>query len=110
MPSPGKNDLEQTIVTQDRMDETMAAAEGKIVPIDNELLRGVEVRLDALLGRGRMTAQALMSLSKGSVVPLENSLADHVELYLNDALIARGEIVAVGDHFGVRIVEIAPVS
>jgi flagellar motor switch protein FliN/FliY len=86
------------------------SAANQMVPIDNELLRGVEVKLDALLGRGRMTAEELMSLSKGSVVTLENSLADHVELYLNEALVARGEIVAVGDHFGVRITEIAPAS
>ncbi len=80
-----------------------------MVPIDKELLRGVEVSLDALLGRGRMTAEALMGLARGSVIALDSSLADHVELYLNDALIARGEIVAVGDNFGVRITEIAPV-
>ena len=49
----------------------------------------------------------MMALEKGSVVTLETGLADHVDLFLNDALIARGEIVAVGDKYGVRIVEVA---
>jgi len=92
------------------MTEKMTSSNGKIVPIDNALLSGVEVRLDALLGRGKMTAADLMGLTAGAVVTLENSLADHVELYLNDALVARGEIVAVGDNYGVRITEIAPIS
>ncbi len=54
-----------------------------------------------------MTVEQLMALKQGSVVTLEASLADRVELFLNDALVARGEIVAVGDKFGVRIVEIS---
>ena len=80
-----------------------------LIPIDNALLRGVHVSLEAILGRGEMTAETLMCLAPGAIVRLDASLADQVGLYLNDALVARGEIVAVGDHYGVRIVEVAPV-
>lgn len=84
------------------------AEQSSLVPIDAGLLRGVRLSLEAILGRTSMTAEDLMSLENGSLVTLETTLADHVELHVNDALIARGEIVAVGDNFGVRIVEIAP--
>lgn len=82
----------------------------KIVPINGELLRGVRVSLDVRLGQAPMTVEEIMALKSGSVVALQAGLADHVELYLNDTLIARGEVVAVGDKYGVRIVEIAPTS
>ena len=77
--------------------------------IGGELLRGVRVSLDARLGQAAMTAEELMALKTGSVVTLQAALADQVELYLNENLVARGEIVAVGDKYGVRIVEIIPV-
>jgi flagellar motor switch protein FliN/FliY len=79
-------------------------------PIDVGLLKGVRIRLNALLGRGEMSAEELMKLEKGSVVTLASSLADPVELYLDDALVARGELVAVGDNFAVRITDISTTS
>lgn len=77
-----------------------------MVSIGEDLLKGVKVCLEASLGRSEITVEDMMALDKGSVITLETGLADHVDLYLNDALIARGEIVAVGDKYGVRIVEI----
>lgn len=82
-------------------------AESMIAPINADLFRGVEVSLEARLGQARMTVADMMALKSGSVVTLDTGLADHVDLYLNDKLIARGEIVAVDDRFGVRILEIA---
>lgn len=80
----------------------------KLAPINSELFGGVRVSLEARLGESPMTIDEIMALKAGSVVTLETSLADHIELYLNDTLVARGEIVAVGDKYGVRILEIAP--
>jgi flagellar motor switch protein FliN/FliY len=75
--------------------------------INSDLFRNVRVALEARLGKSPMTVEQIMALKGGDVVTLESSLADHVDLYLNDVLVARGEIVAVGDKFGVRIVDIA---
>jgi flagellar motor switch protein FliN len=80
---------------------------GKLPPINSELLRGVKVSLDVRLGETVMTVEELMALKSGAVVTLGTGLADHVDLYLNDKLVARGEIVAVGDKFGVRIAQLA---
>ena len=82
----------------------------RLAPINSDLFRGVRVSLEACLGQSAMTVEEMMALKAGSVVTLETGLADHVELYLNDALVARGEIVAVGEKYGVRIVEIAPAT
>lgn len=75
--------------------------------ISGELLRGVRVSLDVRLGQAAMAVEEMMALKSGSVVTLQTGLADYVDLYLNETLVARGEIVAVGDKYGVRIVEIA---
>ena len=75
--------------------------------VNGDLLRGVRVALDARLGDASLSIEELMALKPGSVVTLQKGLAESIELYLNDNLVARGEIVAVGDKYGVRIVEIA---
>jgi len=75
--------------------------------ISSDMLRGVRVALDARLGRAQLAVEEMMALKQGSVVPLQTGLADNVELYLNDVLIARGEVVAVDGKYGIRIVEIA---
>lgn len=75
--------------------------------INIDLLGGVRVSLDARLGDAPMTVEDLMGLKAGAVVTLETGLADHVDLYLNDMLVARGEIVVVGNKYGVRISELA---
>lgn len=75
--------------------------------IGSDLLAGVRISLEARLGDAPMTVEDLMGLKTGAVVALETGLADHVDLYLNDALVARGEIVVVGNKYGVRITELA---
>lgn len=74
---------------------------------DSSLLRDVNVTLEARLGEVSMPISELLELTDGAVLNLDTRLSDPVELFLNGALVARGEIVAVDDCFGVRIVEIA---
>jgi flagellar motor switch protein FliN len=81
-----------------------------MLSLDSDLISDVSVCLKARLGEVTLSVKDLLDLKAGSVVKLEQKLNDRVELRLNDALVAVGEIVAVGDHFGVRIVEIASSS
>jgi flagellar motor switch protein FliN/FliY len=78
-----------------------------LLPSDSPLLRDLNVTLEARLGEAVMPVAELLALKAGSVLSLETRLNEPVEIYLNDALVGRGEIVAVDDRFGVRIVEIA---
>lgn len=71
------------------------------------LIDDVEVELAAFVGEARMTVAELGALKHDSVVPLDASLNRAVELRLNGSVVARGELVAVGDKFGVRLTEIA---
>jgi len=74
--------------------------------IDQKVIAGVEVILEARLGSATMTVSELMSLKAGDCVPLDAALNRDVELRLNGVAVARGELVAVGDKFGVRLLEI----
>jgi flagellar motor switch protein FliN/FliY len=73
----------------------------------SSLLGDVAVTLQARLGSIEMTLAELLALRPGSVVELKTRLSEPIELYLNDTVVARGEIVAVDDRFGIRIVEIS---
>jgi len=75
--------------------------------VNSDLLRNVRVAVDVQLGQVSIAIDEMMALKPGSIVTLQTGLGDTVGLYLNDNLIARGEIVAVGDNYGVRIVELA---
>lgn len=81
--------------------------EAQLTPIGKELIGAVTVELEARLGKAAMTVSDLLALRDGSIVTLETGLGDHADLYFNNALVARGEIVAVGDNYAIRIVELA---
>lgn len=81
-----------------------------LLSIDSALFNDVRVALRVRLGDVTLSVKELLALKSGSTLKLDLKMSDLVELRLNDALIARGEIVAVDDNFGVRIVEIAQPS
>ncbi len=79
------------------------AAEGSFA----SLLGDVPLELTVELGRARMSLREVASrLGPGSVVTLSKLTGEKLDVRVNDRLVARGEAVAVGDRFGVRIVEI----
>lgn len=75
--------------------------------INPQLIDAVEVELEGFIGTARMTVAALSALEKGGVITLDATLNTAVELCLNGVAVARGELVAVDDHFAVRLTEIA---
>ena len=74
--------------------------------VSSKLIENLGVELEAFLGAAPMTVAELTALSPGAVVALDAQLNTPVELRLNGAAVARGELVAVGEKFGVRLTEI----
>lgn len=72
-----------------------------------ELLREVDVRLSVELGRTEMKLKDVLTLGEDSVVMLDRLTDDLLDVLVNGKLIAKGEIVAQGNRFGLRIVELA---
>ena len=69
-------------------------------------LSGVKASLTIVAGRSSSTVGAVLSLKEGEVLPLDSALNAPFDVMLGTTLIARGELVAVGDQFGVRITQI----
>lgn len=72
-----------------------------------DLLREVDVRLTVELGRSEMKLKDVLALGEESVVLLDRLTDELLDVKVNGKLIARGEVVAQGDRFGLRIVELA---
>lgn len=71
------------------------------------LIEEVEVSLEAYVGEARLTVAELNAMKPGSSLTLDAALNRAVDLKLNGVIVARGELVAVGDNFGVRLTEVA---
>ena len=77
---------------------------------DLERVLDVPVRLSAELGRTRITIKTLLQLAPGSVVELDGLAGEPMDLFVNGYLIARGEVVVVGDKYGIRVTDIVTPS
>ena len=71
-----------------------------------DLLRDVDLNVKIELGRSRMQVEDVLKLSEGSVVELDKLAGDPVDVFVNDRLVARGEVLVLNDNFCVRINEI----
>ncbi len=58
------------------------------------------------IGRATMTVQEILELSVGSVVQLDRIVGEPVDIFVSDRRIAQGEVVVMGEHFGVRITRV----
>ena len=72
-----------------------------------DLLKEVDVRLSVELGRTDMKLKDVLALGEDSVVMLDRLTDELLDVHVNGKLIARGEIIAQGGRFGLRIVEMA---
>ena len=79
-------------------------ADAQVSSID--LLRDVELNVKIELGRARMLVDDVLRLSEGSVVELDKLAGDPVDVFVNDRLVARGEVLVLNDNFCVRVNEI----
>ncbi|MGC4031610.1 MAG: flagellar motor switch protein FliN [Tepidisphaeraceae bacterium] len=71
-----------------------------------DLLRDVDLNVKIELGRSRMLVEDVLKLAEGSVVELDKLAGDPVDVFVNDRLVARGEVLVLNDNFCVRVNEI----
>ncbi len=71
-----------------------------------EAVFDVPVRVSAILGRSRMAVHDLLKLQPGAVLALDRKVGEAIDIYVNDRLVARGEVVLVEEKLGVTMTEI----
>jgi flagellar motor switch protein FliN/FliY len=78
-----------------------------LVKKDMSMVGHVPVTLTALIGSVSINIEQLFALKKGEVLAMNESLDAPVTLLLNDKPVARGELIAVEENFGIRITELS---
>ena len=84
----------------------------EVGPAESASAGGFDVLLDVSMpvaieiGRANMTVHDILNLAIGSVVQLDRIVGEPVDIYVSDRRFAQGEVVVVGEHFGVRITRV----
>ncbi len=71
-----------------------------------EAVSDIPVQISVVLGKTSMQVQQLLKLGRGAVVELDRKVGEPVDIYVNNRLVARGEVVVVEDKIGVTMTEI----
>jgi flagellar motor switch protein FliN/FliY len=73
---------------------------------DLEAVFDVTVNVSAVLGKSTMEVSQLLKLARGMVVELDRKIGEAIDIFVNDRLVARGEVVLVEDRLGITMTEI----
>lgn len=71
-----------------------------------EAVYDIPVQVSAVLGKANMQVSQLLKLGRGAVVELDRKVGEAIDIYVNNRLVARGEVVVVEDRLGVTMTEI----
>jgi flagellar motor switch protein FliN/FliY len=71
-----------------------------------DFILDIPLEVSVELGRARMMISDLLQLGQGSVIELNKLAGEAVEIFINQKLIARGEVVVVNDKFGIKMTDI----
>jgi len=92
---------EDRVVIKPELPETTARG-----AFDLEAVFDVPVQVSAVLGRAHMDVGELLNLGPGTVLELDRKVGEAIDIYVNNRLVARGEVVLVEDKLGVTMTEI----
>ena len=73
---------------------------------DLEAVYNIPVKVSAILGKTQMKVSQLMKLNKGAIIELDRKVGEAIDIYVNNNLVARGEVVVVDDKLGITMTEI----
>jgi len=105
------NELDEEVVTEaqdeDEVEEVYADEEKtEITSRELEAVYDIPVQVSAVLGKQTMQVSQLLKLGRGAVVELDRKVGEAIDIYVNNRLVARGEVVIVEERLGVTMTEI----
>ncbi|MCO6539356.1 MAG: flagellar motor switch protein FliN [Gilliamella sp.] len=110
IPNNGEDQEEKVtsdeLITKEAIFETLSPQQTKDKKQDINLILDIPVDLSVELGRTKIAIKDLLNLTQGSVIALDGLAGEPLDILINGYLIAQGEIVVVGDNYGVRITDI----
>ena len=105
------SELEEEATQPPETDETKEGPESIEVPEvgtaqDLEAVYDIPVQVSAVLGKSTMEVNQLLKLGRGAVVELDRKVGEAIDIYVNNRLVARGEVVVLEDRLGITMTEI----
>jgi len=100
------NDAQASVDALEHVAAEMDAAAVTGEPAAIDMLSDVDLNVSIELGRTDMLVEDVLKLSEGSVVELDKLAGDPVDVYVNNRLVARGEVLVLNDNFCIRVSEI----
>lgn len=79
---------------------------GQESPYDLDLILDIDLNVSVELGKVKMPVKDLLQLGQGSIVELAKSVGEPLDIYVNNTLIAKGEVVILDEKFGIRVADI----
>ncbi len=101
--------MSQDLSLEEFPESTALAAfddEGDKTAADLAPVFDVPVNISAVLGKANLSVAQLLKLGQGSVLELDRKVGEAIDIYVNNRLVARGEVVVVDDRLGVTMTEI----
>lgn len=91
---------------------TLQGSEGSASPfgLGLEHLFDVKVRVSVMLGDTKLPIETIVKLGPGSVITLDRQSTDPVDIILNGKSVAKGDVVTIGDSYGIRITSVNPAN
>jgi flagellar motor switch protein FliN/FliY len=71
-----------------------------------EMILDIPLTVSVEFGKVKMLVNELLQLGQGSIVELNKAVGDPLDININDKLVAKGEVVVMEDHFGIRLTDI----
>lgn len=107
--APAGSDLNLDEIAEDpeiSKDEGQDFAVGEPMANDVTAIYDIPVNVSAVLGRSTMQVSQLLKLGRGAVIELDRKVGEAIDIYVNNRLVARGEVVVVEDRLGITMTEI----
>ena len=73
---------------------------------DLEAVYDIPVKVSAILGKSKIKVSQLLKVNKGTIIELDKKVGEAIDIYVNNNLVARGEVVVVDDKLGITMTEI----
>ena len=102
---PDKTESELNAETEDSDNNELLDSDHKSGK-DLEAVYDIPVKVSAVLGKATMEVNELLKLGRGAIIELDRKVGEAVDIYVNDRLVARGEVVVVEDQLGITMTEI----
>ena len=103
--SESTDELSNAEATENEVQESVVSEENSGTGIDQDLIQSIPVTVTAELGSAKLKLKDLLRLTQGSVLELDTVAGSSLNLKVNGAVIAKGEVVTVGDHLGLSVTD-----